>query len=201
MEVRKLCEAGYEPALYGLSTSFMPEGIPFGIWWTPEKMEQMEKLAPKQAQRDGGHNKFLESIITWYSIRAPRGWWQEYDTYRLETKQSASTMHTIQHRALTPDDFEEHTPHIMIDAFNEVLFEATDEFRFQSRLSGVELQKVKWSIPEGYLQTRQVRLSYKTIRNMTFQRWEHRLEQWQTFIKAVYDSVDHRELLPEIPYG
>ncbi len=126
----------------------------------------------------------------------PYGWWQEYDTYRLETKQSASTMHTIQRRALLPQDFEEGTDHEMIDAFNGVLFECTDGFTNTGRLSGENLQRVKWSLPEGFLQTRQVRLSYKTLRNMIIQRKTHRLEQWQYFLNEAWHQVEHNELLP-----
>ena len=196
MDILKLGEEGYEFALYGMSLSFMEEGTPISSWWDEQKMAHMESIAPKQAFKDGGHNKFLESIITWFHIRAPRGWWQEYDTYRLETKQSASTMHTIQRRALRPDDFERHTPHEIIDCFNGILFEATEEFQLSSRLWGDRLQRVKWSLPEGYLQTRQVRISYKTLRGMILQRKTHRLEQWQFFLKEVLRQIEHPELLP-----
>ncbi len=198
MQVIRLNEAGYEDALLGLSLSFMEEGIPLDTWWTKEKFEQMQRLAKKQAHNDGGHNKFLESIITWWYIRAPRGWWQEYDTYRLETKNSASTMHTMQKRALIPRDFEKGTPEWAIDHFNELLFEVTDGFTKKGRLSGEDLQRVKWAIPEGFLQTRQCRASYRTLRNMILQRRTHRLEQWQYFIKEVLAQVEYPELLPTL---
>jgi len=196
MDILKLGEEGYEFALYGLSLSFAEEGTAL-TGWDEQKMEQMKRLAPKQAHRDGGHNKFLESMITWFHIRAPRGWWQEYDTYRLETKQSASTMHTIQKRGLTPKDYEEGTDHRMIDLFNEILFQETEGFT-SGRLSGNQLQHVKWSLPEGYLQTRQVRISYKTLRGMILQRKTHRLEQWQFFLTEALRQVDHQDLLPSM---
>lgn len=198
MEVLKLEEAGYESALFGLSTSFMPEGSSYFEWWTPEKREQMIRLSKKQAHMDGGHNKFLESMITWFRIRAPRGWWQEYDTYRLETKQSASTMHTIQKRPLTIDDFEKGTDMRSVALCNILLKEITDNFTKKGRLSDEDLQRVKWNLPEGFLQTREVRISYKTLRNMIYQRREHRLEQWQFFIRVVLEQVDHPDLLPAL---
>ena len=196
MRVIKLEESGYEAAMFGLSTSFMEEGIDFWKWWSPDKFDQMKRLAEKQANKDGGHNKFLEHIVTWFYIRAPRGWWQEYDTYRLETKQSASTMHTIQKRALSINDFEEGTPNETIDVFNGILFEETNGFTKTSRLSGIALQRVKWALPEGFLQTRECRISYKTLRNMILQRRTHKLAQWQFFIEEVLQQVSNPELLP-----
>ena len=198
MQVIKLEEGGYEAAMFGLSTSFMEEGIDFWKWWSPDKFDQMKRLAEKQAQKDGGHNKFLESIVTWFYIRAPRGWWQEYDTYRLETKQSASTMHTIQRRPLTKDDYEDGTDQRMIDMFNKILFQETEGFKDTKRLSGYPLQRVKWALPEGFLQTRECRISYKTLRNMILQRRTHRLAQWQYFIEEVLQQVNNPELLPNL---
>ena len=198
MNILKLEEGGYEAAMFGLSTSFMEEGIDFWEWWSADKFDQMERLAVKQANKDGGHNKFLEHIMTWFVIRAPRGFWQEYDTYRLETKQSASTMHTIQRRPLTKDDFEPGTDQRMIDIFNNILLDVTEGFQFTRRLSGDKLQRIKWALPEGFLQTRECRISYKTLRNMILQRRTHRLAQWQYFIEEVLQQVNNPELLPNL---
>ena len=55
----------------------------------------MKEISEKLHDKDEGHNKFLESIIIWAEVTAPRYWWQEADTYRLSTKQSESTMHTL----------------------------------------------------------------------------------------------------------
>jgi len=198
MKVIKLEEAGYESALYGLSLSFKEERIPLNEWWVEEKFDQMKRLAEKQSQMDGGHNKFLESIVTWFHIKAPRGWWSEYDTYRLETKNSSSTMHTLQRYELTEDDFEKGIDPIILNRFNALLRMNTKGLEDKKRLSGEALQIIKWNLPEGFLQTRQVRLSYKTLRNMIIQRKDHRLEQWQFFLKEVLALVDHPELLPTL---
>jgi len=81
MHTRVIKEAGYEEALLGLSLSFNAD------------LERMPKRAEKLAPLDKGHNKCLESIAVWLDVRAPRYWWQEYDTYRVGvTKQSESTM-------------------------------------------------------------------------------------------------------------
>lgn len=191
-------EAGYEEALYGLSLSFKDREIPYKKWWVNDRKYKMKKISEAQHKRDGGHNKFLESIMVWVEVEAPRGWWQEFDTYRVGvTKQSDSTMHTIQRRPLHRGDFTEGTDDSIIERFNEILEEATDGFEDGSMLTGDALQVVKWNIPEGFLQNRMVCLNYKTLRNIFLQRKTHRLKQWQIFIDEVRTQCEHPELLPE----
>ena len=88
MKIEILGEAGYDAAIKGLSLS---KGC---------TIERAKEVAVNLAPKDGGHNKILESIYIWIDIVAPRYWWQEADTYRISTKQSGSTMHTIQKRLL-----------------------------------------------------------------------------------------------------
>ena len=68
-------------------------------------MTRLENVSKKLYNKDGGHNKFLESINVTISIKAPRYWWQEFDTYRVGmTKQSESTIHTIMKSKLTQEE-------------------------------------------------------------------------------------------------
>lgn len=197
MQVLVLEEAGYEWALAGTSLSFKDEAIPFSEWWSADRFEKMKKTCKGMAFKDGGHNKFLESMQVWFLIKAPRGWWQEFDTYRAGvTKNSSSTMHTIQRRPVTLSDFEEGTDGNIVNMFNDILVEITDNFNNVKRLKGRELQLVKWNIPEGYLQTRIVNTNYKTLRNMFLQRWSHNLEQWQYFINQMRGQLKHADFLP-----
>ena len=197
MKVKVLEEAGYEWALLGLSKSFKDRAIPHEDWWTYERFEKLDKTAKGMAFNDGGHNKFLESIQVWVDIEAPRGWWQEFDTYRVGmTKQSDSTMHTIQRRPTKMADYEFGTEQAVVDLFNKILTEETDNFTKTSRLTGDSLQRVKWSLPEGYLQSRVVCTNYRTLRNMFLQRWNHGLSQWREFIYEMRQQLDRPELLP-----
>ncbi len=197
MEVKILEEAGYQWALCGTSLSFKDEAIPFEEWWTENRFEQMKKTCRGMAFKDGGHNKFLESMQMWLFIKAPRGWWQEFDTYRVgTTKNSASTMHTIQKRVTNISDFEEGTDGRIVNIFNDILVEVTDNFNNIKRLKGEALQRVKWNIPEGFLQSRIVNTNHKVLRNIFIQRWTHNLEQWQHFIKEIREQSDYTDYLP-----
>ncbi|HOK66949.1 MAG TPA: hypothetical protein PK054_05535 [Anaerohalosphaeraceae bacterium] len=185
MRVRKVNEAGYEAALLGLSHN------------KKQCPEKMEAVARRLADKDGGHNKFLESIIVWLDVRAPRYWWQEADTFRLSTKQSESTMHTLSGEllAVNLDDAD------AVAAFLEANFEpdscSLETLRaIHQAAVRQDIVGVKKRLPEGFLQTRLWCMSYRTLRNIILQRRTHRLPHWREFIRQTLEQVEHPELLP-----
>jgi hypothetical protein len=179
MKIKKLHEGGKEAALLGLGLSWHLKGE-----LMPE-YTSLERVANKLAHKDGGHNKFLESIFTHWLIVAPRYWWSEADTYRISTKQSESTMHTLKKRLLSKDDFADGVNDAAIAYVNTLIARKAS------------INEVKANLPEGFLQTRTWVLSYKTLRNIIEQRRNHKLIEWSEFIAAVYSSVDNKEWLPE----
>ena len=98
---RIIGEYGFEQALFGLGLSY---GITSGMSYSDfikndNLVNKMSSVAEKLCSNDGGHNKFLESIKIWLDVDAPRFWWSEADTYRLSSKNSESTMHTLVNEA------------------------------------------------------------------------------------------------------
>lgn len=166
MRVLKLTEHGHDEAMLGLSLSYQSD------------VDRMSARAVILARKEGGHNKFLESIQTWWDILAPRFWWQEMDTYRVGiSKQSESTMHTLTRQPLTQDDFEYPIYDPYLDHLNQKL------------LYGASLEEIKNDLPDGFLQRRVVNMNYKTLRNIIHQRRSHKLPQWQFFIQIVLEQV------------
>lgn len=52
------------------------------------------------------HRKYMRMIAVWCDITAPLYWWKEFDTYKVGTvANSCSTMHKIQAKEFTIDDF------------------------------------------------------------------------------------------------
>ena len=199
MIVKILEEGGYQWALAGTSLSFKDEGIEFEEWWDKPRFDKMKLTCKGMSSNDGGHNKFLESMQVWIFIKAPRGWWQEYDTYRVGTsKNSSSTMHTIQKRLLTMDDFEQFTSESTVNVFNDILTDVTDNFTNTKRLKGGDIQKIKWNLPEGFLQSRIINTNYKVLRNMFNQRYNHNLYQWQIYIEEIRKQCKFPDYLPII---
>lgn len=68
----------------------------------PNDLGLMKKLAA------GGpvHAKYRRMIVVYLDITAPLYWWKEFDTYKVGTvANSCSTMHKIQEKEFTLDDF------------------------------------------------------------------------------------------------
>jgi len=167
MHVEILGEAGYNPAMTGLSLSYN------------QPVEKMQDVSLKIYNKDGGHNKFLESIMIWLLVDAPRYWWQQADTYRISTKQSESTMHTIMKGELDAHDFEN----------NGVTKSSLADLN--RLIKKKDFETLKKRLPESFMQRRVWMMSYKTLRNIVQQRSSHKLGNWKEFIKQVANLVQH----------
>ena len=150
-------------------------------------LETANRLAHKQ----GGHNKFLESINITLDITAPRYWWSEFDTYRVGvTKQSESTIHTLGKRDLTADDFEHGLPLETLNTLNNIIdrYRCTEN-KYEKETLFLTLKNL---LPEGYLQRRIVVLNAKTLQNIIAQRINHRLPEWKQFCDTLHNSLPFR---------
>uniref|UniRef100_A0A6H1ZN30 Uncharacterized protein n=1 Tax=viral metagenome TaxID=1070528 RepID=A0A6H1ZN30_9ZZZZ len=163
MKIKKLNEHGYAIALQGIALSYNKPDV------------DLRKIAKKLARRNGGHNKFLESIVVWLDITAPRYFWQQFDSYRVGiTKQSESTMHTLLKRELMLEDFE---------AIDPVILKRVNMY-----IEKKNLEMAKKLLPESFLQRRIVCTNYKTLYTMYMQRRKHKLSEWRRF--CIFLEID-----------
>jgi len=185
IKVEKSDEAGYTAALQGVAHN------------KKQETEKMTVVAERLAAMDGGHNKFLESMIVWLDVRAPRYWWQEADTFRLSSKQSESTMHTLTAELLAVDmDDVVSAEKFIADNFEPNSCSVQTLRWIHEAAQKKDIIEIKKKLPEGFLQTRMWCMSYKTLRNIILQRRTHRLPHWKEFIRQTLEQVDHPELLP-----
>lgn len=180
--VRVLKESGFYEALFGLSLSFdviSPEVITGeSNLLSNEKFLKMQKVAQTLAFKQGGHNKFLESMQVWLLIRGSLSFWKQFDTYRVgTTKQSESTMHTLRKRVLTENDFTKET--FCIPTINQ----------------NFSIDEMRDSLPSGFLECRVVNTNYKALQNIIHQRQCHKSQKWKTFVEMLLQQVQHPELL------
>ncbi len=100
-------------------------------------------------------------------------------------------MHTIDKGPVTAANFEPGTTQVMIDEFNRCIcdYKNPDSEYYK------DITRLKDNLPEGYLQTRQVCMSYMTLQNIIGQRDKHRLKYWAVFIDSVLEQVEHPHLL------
>lgn len=181
MKIEILKEAGYEEALLGLGLSYgLTENVNEFSSFHRDEFDKVVNVSKKLYNKEGGHNKFLESMIVWLDVTAPRFWWSEADTYRLGTKQSASTMHTMMKTPFTMDMFEYEIPDELLNTLE-----------FHRKIN--DFMSLKNILPEGFLQRRIWVVNYKTLRNIIHQRKNHKLEQWKYFCRFVMANVNFPE--------
>jgi len=183
-----LSVAGYEEALYGVGLS---RGLTSRVSFEEfekniELTRRLHNVALSLAPKNGGHNKFLESIMVWLSVDAPRYWWSQFDTYRHCTKQSESTMYSLQ--SLLEDNSG------LEDRFD--LLSKDEVENLKKKLVYSDIDVLKSSLPEGFIQRRQICLSLMTLKNIYLQRQHHRLQGWREFVRDVKTEITY--LSPEI---
>lgn len=156
-------------------------------------------LAQKLILAGNEHAKFMRQIFVSVDITAPRFWWVEFDTYKVGTvANSTSTMHKLSSAPITKEAFDFDDPQLIVDKytvthggeceriFGDYIDDIIDMCE-NLRLKFIETgDKSYWRaliqiLPSAYLQTRTVTMSYANLRNIYFQRKNHKLREWADF--------------------
>ena len=134
------------------------------------------------------HRKWNRMVTVTMDITAPLYWWKEYDTYKVGTvANSCSTMHKIQAKEFTLDDFShEHLNKISIEVLKNVIL-ALNEAR--QDFIGYKEKEYWWQmiqlLPTSYNQKRTVHLNYEVLGSMYHQRRHHKLDEWVEFCDII----------------
>ena len=134
------------------------------------------------------HRKWNRMITVTMDITAPLYWWKEYDTYKVATvANSCSTMHKIQAKEFTLDDFShEHLEGYPKWLLSEVILELNKNIADFSKTKDKDYwwQMIQL-LPSSYKQKRTVRLNYETLGAMYKQRTHHKLDDWREFCSMI----------------
>lgn len=140
------------------------------------------KLAQSLIKSGSEHRKFMRQIFVSVDITAPLYWWKEFDTYKVGTvANSTSTMHKLATTPITIGCFETDDcnwgvapteTNILIEALEQLRqdYSETKDKRYWKEL-------IRW-LPESWLQTRTVTMSYENIFSIVHQRKNHKLNEW-----------------------
>lgn len=187
MKITTIEVAGFEPALKGMRNpmdSWDLSDSQFGDWGFCIGEKDM-KLAQNLILAGTEHSKFMRQIQVWADVDMPRYFWSEADTYSFGSKNSCSTMHKLLNNKnpITIDMFE------YCDEDLAIMELVVDRLEFlRKKFLSAETQndkdrcllRAKRLLPEGFLQLRTWNTNYAELRNMYFQRKNHRLkEEWQ----------------------
>ena len=144
------------------------------------------ELAQRLIKAGSEHRKFLRQIMVSVDITAPLYWWKEFDTYKVGTvANSTSTMHKLATTSITLDCFEMDDYETELQKVNIPLMWEHIIFQLETlrNLYGKTKDKRYWKelirlLPESWLQTRTVTMSYENILNMYHHRKNHKLNEW-----------------------
>jgi hypothetical protein len=169
--------------------------------------ENDHSLMQRLSKAGTDHRKFMRMLPVYVRITAPLYWWKEFDTYKVGTvANSCSTMHKIQAKEFTLDDFS--TEHLFTEGQNvyckSAPLEEDDLFINSNQLMLLTVEvlnqyredflKTKdkrywWQmiqlLPSSYNQTRNVMMNYEVLANIYKSRKDHKLDEWRRFCKWV----------------
>lgn len=172
------------------------------------------KLAQTLIKAGNEHRKFMRQIFVSVDITAPLYWWKEFDTYKVGTvANSTSTMHKLAATPITLDCFEidDYDRNLSIadnpkdddgldniSTFEEDIIYVLENIRqkyLETKDKRYWKELIRW-LPESWLQKRTITMNYENVRNMYFQRRNHKLTEWsESFIKWVKSLPYAEELI------
>lgn len=168
-------------------------------------------LMKRLASAGKDHAKYRRMIVVSFDMTAPLYHWKEFDTYKVGTvANSCSTMHKIQEKEFTLDDFS----HEHLDDAETCYEEDVGDPSLNPCYTSLDILKLKikalnyWRdrynetkdkhawyqmiqlLDSSYNQRRTVMLNYEVLANIYPARKAHKLSEWHTF-------CDWIESLPE----
>lgn len=146
------------------------------------------ELAVKLANAGSPHNKFLRQIFVTMDVTASLALWKQADTYKVgTTANSCSTMHRIQSKAFSLDDFSlDETSELGKRFMREVIADLNSlrDLFLQTKDKSYWYDMIAL-LPESYMQRRTWTMSYATLAEIVKQRTGHKLKDWDRFIAEI----------------
>ena len=157
------------------------------------------QLAQRLIQAGAEHAKFMRQIFITVDITAPIYWWKEMDTYKVGTvANSTSTMHKLTSRPITEEDFTFDDDWDLDFNLGKKYIVSVCESLRKKYINTKD--KRYWRaliqlLPESYNQTRTWTANYAILRNIYFQRKNHKLIEWHQFCDWIKSLPCGEELI------
>ena len=166
--------------------------------------ENDHSLMQRLSNAGTDHRKFMRMMPVYVRITAPLYWWKEFDTYKVGTvANSCSTMHKIQEKEFTLEDFScEYLVSESIANLEDTINHLNDMRAWYNEIPVEDdfvAKKEKWwqmiqLLPSSYNQTRNVMMNYEVLANIYKSRKDHKLDEWREFCKWI-EGLPYSELI------
>ena len=163
--------------------------------------EKDMELAQRMVGGGQEESKFMRQIFVSCDIEAPLFWWKEMDTYKVATvANSCSTMHKLTSKEITLDmfsfdDLPENAESLKV--MREQIINYCEALRKEYLTSK---DKIVWReliaiLPSSFNQKRTWTANYQVLRNIYFQRRNHKLKEWHIFCDWIESLPLGKELI------
>ena len=155
-------------------------------------------LAHRLAVAGSDHRKFLRQIMVSMDITAPLYWWKEFDTYKVGTvANSTSTMHKIQAKEFTRDDFacDRMTDDALAVLDTVIAYLEDQRIKFNETKEKSYWHNMIQLLPSSFNQMRTVTMNYEVLINIYYARRHHKLAEWHTLCDAISNLPYAKELI------
>ena len=184
--------------------------------------ENDHSLMQRLANAGTDHRKFMRMMPVYVRITAPLYWWKQFETYKVGTvANSCSTMHKIQEKEFTLEDFSyehladwdeyDHAKYVVDETIGALNYWREKWLELDRRIKGKEFsedesifslkekQKDIWwqmiqLLPSSYNQTRNVMLNYEVLCNIYKSRKSHCLDEWRELCSWI-ETLPYSELI------
>lgn len=184
----------FNTQVYGIREALIRAGYPMqtvinermDLDRTPD--EKLIKRGNMLSKSPVGHgdDKFLRQITVAFDLKAPRYFWQQFDTYSFVSKNSQSTMH--KGKELSYSDLSNgYVDAAILKRYEEIVNE------YVENPSEENLIRMKSSMPEGIEVVAGIVTNYAQLRTIYFQRKSHRLPEWRIIFCDWIKSLPHSE--------
>lgn len=165
----------------------------------PNDLDLMKRLV--NAGTD--HSKFMRMITVSFDIVAPLYFWKEFDTYRIGVvRNSCSTMHKIESRHLTIDDFaNDNMTNADLAIMETVILHINNLITlYKTSINNREKlelhRRIVKLLPDSYLQKSTITTNYQVLRSIrNSDRKTHKLLCWREDFMKFIDSLPYAEEL------
>lgn len=143
------------------------------------------------------HAKFRRMLPVFITLSAPLYWWKEADTYKVgTTRNSCSTMHKIQAKEFTLDDFSTEN---LNDFALQNLKQTIEVLNYnRERFLKTKDKEYWWQLiqllPSSYNQKATIMVNYEVLYNMYMWRKNHKLDEWHTFCDMI-ETLPYADIL------
>lgn len=176
----------------------------------PEYFNLGEKdlgLALSLAKGGPVHAKYRRMLPVHIDVTAPLYWWKEFETYRtgvcpnptdIEIN-SCSTMHKIDEKMFTVDDFSHdhmNKTSLSLLEMNIANLNANREVYLESDKEDKEAWwQLIQNLPTSYNQKRTLSMNYEVLANIYKWRRHHKLDEWHVICDWIENDLPYSEII------